>query len=950
MRSLAIQHRIVELLAVFSREVEISQAASFTDLNRVAQSFLRDILAIALRLPGLANLDQTERANHPAIDLGDNSHRVAIQVTGTARAAKARETLASFLKHNLADDYDSLKVFILTEKSSSYPSDLRIEGPGRFMFDPKRDIIDFRSLLPIIQGLDLIEQEQILATLEFELGDTSVRKFIVPSSEIDEVEEVFVAPTQFTKALGILTSRKVLFLTGPPHVGKTVTGISLLNSLSPAQGKGRLLKIPAGHALDVLPAIKNELVLLDDPFGGIKYNGSELADSLQVLFRAARDNTIVVTSRSSVLEEASASSKLGERSGISQYTVALNQEGSYDDDALLFVLQKHVDRASRLSEHNRTGALPSEAARYIEAHAKYIVFFLRFPHNIAQLVYDWDPSVDNHRDLEFQVDRAKDIVEVAARWFERLDRSAQLRVAIAAVLPETRTAITDQLMKDLGVPHISEAELVRKSGGFLRVSDSLAFSHPSYMEGVIRVLRREHLELAVKILEKAARSQTDLCFRTINPLMAAQVTLGLRSRHGSRRLRGHGNIQLGQRSAHEYFGRFIAAYNALLAHDFPALKIHLPPYADSEARVHLYMAGEEKIGWWTVAPKVESPDSITTSYEGYGIGHGYSSLERELLERGLQPPTTRLFDPVHISGIPEVDALSEIWTHIEDIFRSRGATPGGPIVTLAALMRDLATTDFPIDEISPGKPLTSSWLHQWFDPYLDPNRRGWLEDRPIPRIGIRIGFHNGLVNKFRVWSNCEFVESLCDAGCVIDGPFLVPPDLDWSRAVRESPSDSTTALYSNDQLVRACEVGLRRLFDAVRDSNNHLFPTLHLSRVPKGAVTFHIDAVVDRRVDEFGRRLAVRYGITKGSRTPGESISVHVQLIHGNTSESEQVRIEAFAEAIMDNPHAEYFDRNAVDIRALTRIDDWIEHVQREIWSDLKHLVSEEAFRLFNEV
>lgn len=166
MNLLHVQNRIIELLSRWVASIKGSTKLSRTDLNHVSENILVPLLREVYGLSDLRNLN-LESANYPSIDLADDNARVAIQVTSTATSNKIRHTLVEFVNHRLYEKYDHLIVYILIEKQKSYRGkDFDDIIQGRFKFDIKDDIQDYRDLLEIINNFQIDRAKRILDILE----------------------------------------------------------------------------------------------------------------------------------------------------------------------------------------------------------------------------------------------------------------------------------------------------------------------------------------------------------------------------------------------------------------------------------------------------------------------------------------------------------------------------------------------------------------------------------------------------------------------------------------------------------------------------------------------------------------------------------------------------------------------------------------------------------------
>jgi len=167
---------------------------SRTDINRVAQTILIPLLAEVYGYTELKNLDSPEDPNYPAIDLGDETARVAFQVTSTSGSEKIKKTLRKFVERELYEKYDKLIIYILTEKQDSYSGKGYEEIiQGKFVFDKDKDIRDYRDILREVANLQIDKARKVESILEANFGEgRRLREWEV----VDKVEEVINESTQ----------------------------------------------------------------------------------------------------------------------------------------------------------------------------------------------------------------------------------------------------------------------------------------------------------------------------------------------------------------------------------------------------------------------------------------------------------------------------------------------------------------------------------------------------------------------------------------------------------------------------------------------------------------------------------------------------------------------------------------------------------------------------------
>ncbi|WAR43332.1 SMEK domain-containing protein [Methylomonas rapida] len=156
-------------LARFAHEVKVANAMGLFDINTIAEDFLIPIFSIAFNCPDLCNQNRIQM-NFPAIDLGCATSRTSIQITSDSSSSKIRETLEKFASHGLGSDFDSLYVYVITERQKSYISQNLTEAINKLSikFDTLTNILDFRDLAKKLSELTNEQLERINEHLEKE--------------------------------------------------------------------------------------------------------------------------------------------------------------------------------------------------------------------------------------------------------------------------------------------------------------------------------------------------------------------------------------------------------------------------------------------------------------------------------------------------------------------------------------------------------------------------------------------------------------------------------------------------------------------------------------------------------------------------------------------------------------------------------------------------------------
>jgi hypothetical protein len=198
---------------------QVKLAGERIDINLVSETILIPLFVEVYGYEALENLNRTEGENYPGIDLGDKVARVAVQVTAKANSEKVKDTLRTFVKYRLYDQYDRLIIYILTEKQQSYSGKGYQEiTRGKFVFDKDTDILDASDVLRQINGFQIDKARRIKQFLEANFGDGTVPWYQEPKRvgaeavylnllELFFPEEVYVADIDIDRDKVVNNSR-----------------------------------------------------------------------------------------------------------------------------------------------------------------------------------------------------------------------------------------------------------------------------------------------------------------------------------------------------------------------------------------------------------------------------------------------------------------------------------------------------------------------------------------------------------------------------------------------------------------------------------------------------------------------------------------------------------------------------------------------------------------------
>ena len=159
---------ISDKLAILQKTIEFRGILSLHDINIFAESFVADLLNIKNEW-SLKNLN-TNYGIFPAVDLGDSTNRVAVQVTSTKTNEKINHTLELAEKNGLVSSFDSIIVFIISKKQNKYSS---IKVPNGMKFNWKTDIWDWDDIVKSLHHLPTIRLSQLSDFIDMEISNYS---------------------------------------------------------------------------------------------------------------------------------------------------------------------------------------------------------------------------------------------------------------------------------------------------------------------------------------------------------------------------------------------------------------------------------------------------------------------------------------------------------------------------------------------------------------------------------------------------------------------------------------------------------------------------------------------------------------------------------------------------------------------------------------------------------
>ncbi|MCF6350297.1 MAG: SMEK domain-containing protein [Flavobacteriaceae bacterium] len=165
---------IIRHFAVLKEEVTLRSKVNLQDINIHAEQFYKILLNNIFDY-NLENINIVEQ-NAAVIDLGDKVNKIAIQVTSNNSKKKIKDTVDAFCKKKLYENYDSLKILIIKDKTPRTD----VIGNSNFSFDMRKDVIDIRNIITQIQDIDDLDR---IREIENWLNDELVQKYYKARTE-----------------------------------------------------------------------------------------------------------------------------------------------------------------------------------------------------------------------------------------------------------------------------------------------------------------------------------------------------------------------------------------------------------------------------------------------------------------------------------------------------------------------------------------------------------------------------------------------------------------------------------------------------------------------------------------------------------------------------------------------------------------------------------------------
>ena len=267
MKQQELLYRTSQLLSRFTEQVKILNSNGEFSINIHAENILIDVLNVIFDC-SLKNVNYEENKIYPSIDLRDQNKRIAIQVTSTSTIEKIKHTLSGFVEKGLYKDYDTLYIYIITEKQKSYKQSSIDDIIGNNLVFSPEFVIDKTDLYKKLNAMNDIQKiESVCQLLELQFADHQVYdKWNLYCKGLYEYDQYIVNLYSYLDIKGF-----------SPRVNNTLVRLDIDKIYVPLKFKfdisnneEELLSREKRNSYDIVTALENycRIVVLGDPGSG----------------------------------------------------------------------------------------------------------------------------------------------------------------------------------------------------------------------------------------------------------------------------------------------------------------------------------------------------------------------------------------------------------------------------------------------------------------------------------------------------------------------------------------------------------------------------------------------------------------------------------------------------------------------------------------------------------
>ena len=610
---------------------------------------------------------------------------------------------------------------------------------------------------------------------------------------LHKLKSVFVEPAGFQEYLQQLVERRLLFLSGPPHIGKTSTGLMLLERLREEGLVERVLRCSTPDELRAAARTAGAGVLVDDPFGETSAYRLEVADNPSVIHRLAECNWVVVTSREQVLSEARDKTKFGE--GLPEELLRTIADDAYSFDARLDILRRHCSymQDSHYPAHDR---VPAEKVDLANGNRYAIVENLQFPHNIDLFVSQYLRHASEGT-LGEALRQARAVEQAVCSWFISLEPSARVYACLAALwsgLKEGAFRKVFQLACNSLQIGSAEFSACRRTGAsFISSIGPARMRHPSYRDGIVSGSRQCWSDSVARICDALL---PDLAEHDLVYLSAALRDLPLLDLSASWNS-GPDYLRTASERAHRVMSRMCLEYAPLLQSFWEPTQdrsqpAYWPIFTPERRQVHWAKAQTAEEAREAVDAAIAEGSASLSDYGITGWQYGGNLLSTLPESFGVALCVRTLHEVLGRQDLLETWQMA--WCRLFEVLRK--------------LVRSRVLEDSILEASLTAEVIRARWPEA-----IERARRPLVSPQAPPGTGESIAAER--MADLRLAA--ILAEVLSENGHVMNGPLLVQPD--WSE--RPGTARVMPFVYDDELLIS----GLKRFLPLFLDSYSEMART-----------------------------------------------------------------------------------------------------------------------------
>ena len=326
------------------------------------------------------------------------------------------------------------------------------------------------------------------------------REWVIDENEDEEfarVKAVYLPiGALYSRAKTFLEEKKLVVISGPPHIGKTATALALAQETRYRYRCKGILRFGDEFRISEIKHVRGFVIIFDDAFGKSKLIDTNI-NYLEEILRLSDNNYVIITTRQEILDTLkTAPTRVRQYVDIEDYKVTIRY---YTNQHLREILERH------LKYYYTIGKIGDREVTLAQKYKDKIITALRFPHNYERLCERYLRNA-NDANIDEILEKARRIKQEAKNWFLALNHPDTrnhfvyiLTLAlfhglgqwsIQVLYKRIETRLKEGRYPDIRVLEKGDLENLRmgSSSYITQKGYFIDFKHPSYYEGVAQGL------------------------------------------------------------------------------------------------------------------------------------------------------------------------------------------------------------------------------------------------------------------------------------------------------------------------------------------------------------------------------------------------------------------------------------------------------------------------------